>query len=121
LGNFGLLHRAILNLISNAVKYGAEGTVVLVKLALNEEKTHVVFSVTDSGRGISVEEQADLFKRFSRIKGHEKMAEGAGLGLYFVRTVAEKHMGSIRVKSDLGQPTTFSLRLPVVDFLSHAD
>ena len=115
LGNFGLLHRAILNLMSNAVKYGSENTKVLVKLTLNDKATHAVFSVTDRGRGISTEEQADLFKRFSRVKGHEKMADGAGLGLYFVRTVAEKHMGSIRVESDLGQPTIFSLRLPLVD------
>jgi len=115
LGNFGLLHRAVLNLVSNAVKYGAAETEVLVQLQLNDKKTHAVVSVTDNGRGISADEQAGLFKRFSRIKGHEKMAEGAGLGLYFVRTVAEKHRGSIRVKSDLGQPTTFSLRLPLVD------
>jgi len=118
-GNFGLLHRAMLNLVTNAVKYGAPDTTVLIKLALNAEKTHVTFSVTDHGRGISAKEQADLFQRFSRIKGHEKMAEGAGLGLYFVRTVAEKHMGSVRVKSDLGKPTTFSFRLPVVDYLAH--
>lgn len=120
LGNFGLLHRTVLNLMTNAVKYGAENTTVQVKLVLNTEKTHVIFSVTDEGRGISAEEQTDLFKRFSRIKGHEKMADGAGLGLYFVRTVTEKHRGSIRVKSDLGKPTTFSLRLPIVDFLPHA-
>lgn len=121
LGNFGLLHRAILNLMTNAVKYGSANTTVIVKLSINAEKTHVILSVTDHGRGISTEEQADLFKRFSRIKGNEKMADGAGLGLYFVRTVTEKHMGSIRVKSDLGQPTTFSLRLPIVGFLSHID
>ncbi|MFW5432641.1 MAG: CHASE2 domain-containing protein [Methylophilaceae bacterium] len=119
LGNFGLLHRAILNLVINAVKYGFENTKILVKLELNAEKTHATFSVTDHGRGISAEEKAGLFKRFSRIKSHEKMADGAGLGLYFVRTVAEKHMGSIRVRSDLGQATTFSLRLPLVDFLLH--
>lgn len=114
LGNFGLLHRAILNLVSNAVKYGAENTNVAIKLDTNEKNTHAIFSVTDYGRGISSEEQADLFKRFSRVKGHEKMTDGAGLGLYFVRTVAEKHLASVRVKSDLGAPTTFSLRIPLI-------
>lgn len=114
LGNFGLLHRAILNLVSNAVKYGAENTSVAIKLDTNEKNTHAIFSVTDYGRGISSEEQADLFKRFSRVKGHEKMTDGAGLGLYFVRTVAEKHLASVRVKSDLGAPTTFSLRIPLI-------
>ncbi len=120
-GNFGLLHRAMLNLLTNAVKYGAEQTGILVKLTTNAEKTHATFSVTNDGRGISAGEQADLFKRFSRVKGHEKMAGGSGLGLYFVRTVAEKHLGAVRVESDLGQPTTFSLRLPVVDLQVDAE
>jgi len=115
-GNFGLLHRAVLNLILNAVKYGPKNSEVIVSLSLDEDKKRVVFSVTDNGPGIPAAEQANLFKRFSRMKGHEKLAGGAGLGLYFVRTVAEKHMGSIYVNSDLGQPTTFSLQLPVVDF-----
>lgn len=112
-GNFGLLHRAILNLILNAVKYGKKDTQVSVRVALNQEQSHVVFSVTDHGPGISAKDQDNLFKRFSRVKGHEKLADGAGLGLYFVRTVAEKHMGSIHVDSDLCQPTTFSLHLPM--------
>jgi CHASE2 domain-containing sensor protein/two-component sensor histidine kinase len=121
LGNFGLLHRAVLNLVLNAVKYGPKNSSVIVTLKPNDEKTYVIFSVTDHGPGIPVAEQANLFKRFSRVKGHEKLADGAGLGLYFVRTVAEKHMGSIQVDSDLGQPTTFNLYLPMVDFLSHDD
>lgn len=114
-GNFGLMHRAVLNLILNAIKYGPENSKVVVNVSLNAEKTHVVFSVTDVGPGIPKNEQANLFKRFSRVKGHEKLAEGAGLGLYFVRTVTEKHQGKIDVMSDLGSPTTFRLQLPVVD------
>ena len=49
------------------------------------------------------------------MKKHDKKANGAGLGLYFVHTVAEKHRGSVAVKSELGKSTTFSLTLPVVD------
>jgi signal transduction histidine kinase len=59
-----------------------------------------------------------LFQRFSRVKGQEKVAEGTGLGLYFVRTVAEKHGGTVDLDSDSGKPTTFSLRLPVQDYLA---
>jgi signal transduction histidine kinase len=119
-GNFGLLHRAILNLILNAVKYGYEKTDVVVRVALNQEKSQVIFSVTNHGPGISKEEQVNLFKRFSRVKGHEKLADGAGLGLYFVHTVAAKHMSTIAVESDLGEPTTFSLTLPVTGFVEYS-
>jgi CHASE2 domain-containing sensor protein/nitrogen-specific signal transduction histidine kinase len=120
-GNFNLLHRAILNLVMNAVKYGKEKTHVEVSVEVNQEKSYVIFSVMDHGPGISVADQANLFKRFSRVKGQEKFAEGAGLGLYFVRTVAEKHKGSIHVSSDSGKPTIFTLRLPIVDVVQYLD
>jgi CHASE2 domain-containing sensor protein/nitrogen-specific signal transduction histidine kinase len=120
-GNFSLLHRAILNLIMNAIKYGKKNTQVKVSVNINQEKSHVIFSVMDHGPGISLTDQANLFKRFSRVKGHEHLADGAGLGLYFVRTVAEKHSGSIHVESDLSKPTIFSLYLPIVDFVRYSD
>lgn len=121
LGNFGLLHRAVLNLVLNAVKYGPKASKIIIGLKLNIDKTEVILSVKDNGPGIPIMEQENLFRRFSRVKGHETLAGGAGLGLYFVRTVVEKHMGLIQVESDLGLPTTFSLYLPVVDFLVHTD
>jgi CHASE2 domain-containing sensor protein/nitrogen-specific signal transduction histidine kinase len=120
-GNFNLLHRAILNLIMNAIKYGKSDTQVTVSVGVNQERSHVFFSVMNHGLGISVADQENLFKRYSRIKQHQKLAEGAGLGLYFVRTVAEKHNGSIHVVSDLGKPTTFSLLLPLVDIVSYVE
>jgi CHASE2 domain-containing sensor protein/nitrogen-specific signal transduction histidine kinase len=120
-GNFNLLHRAILNLMMNSIKYGKKNTQVKVSVSINQEKSHVIFSVMDHGPGISIADQANLFKRFSRVKGHENLADGAGLGLYFVRTVAEKHSGSIDVESDLNKPTTFSLYLPIVDFVRYSD
>ena len=117
-GHFGLLHRAMLNLISNAVKFSPSNSTVSVHLSLNLEKTQAIFSVTDDGPGIAKTEQAHLFKRFSRVKAHEKLADGAGLGLYFVRTVAEKHQGRITIESDVGQPTTFYLLLPILDSMT---
>lgn len=113
-GNFGLLQRAVLNLILNAVKYGAANTQVTVALTVDEVNHQALLSVTDFGAGIPKAQQVHLFKRFSRIKGAEQVAEGSGLGLYFVSTVTEKHHGSIAVSSDLGQATIFSMRLPMV-------
>jgi signal transduction histidine kinase len=113
-GNFGLLHRAILNLILNAVKYSSEKTEVIIKVILDESKSNIVFSVTDQGPGISSKDQVNLFKRFSSIKAKESTASGTGLGLYFVNIVGEKHGGVIKVKSDIGSGTTFSFSLRVV-------
>jgi CHASE2 domain-containing sensor protein len=108
-GEFGLLHRAMLNLILNAVHYAPERSEVLVRVAC--EDNGVEASVTDFGPGIPAENQARLFQRFSR--GASGQTTGTGLGLYFVRTVAEKHGGSIAVESELERFTCFRLRLPL--------
>ena len=108
-GEFGLLHRAMLNLILNAVHYAPEQSSVLIRVA--SEDGNVEASVTDFGPGISAENQARLFQRFSR--GTTGQTTGTGLGLYFVRTVAEKHGGSIAVESELERFTCFRLRLPL--------
>lgn len=112
-GNFGLLHRAMLNLMLNAVKFSPEDA--SVRIALSSIQQYAVLSVTNDGDGIAPDEQTKLFKRFSRTDSGKK-AEGSGLGLYFVRIVAEKHHGSVDVESDLGIPTTFNLRLPTTSF-----
>ena len=109
-GNFGLLHRAMLNLMLNAVKFSPEDASVRIELSSIQQDA--VLSVTNDGAGIALDEQTKLFKRFSRTSSG-KQAEGSGLGLYFVHMVAEKHHGSVAVESDLGIPTSFKLRLPV--------
>jgi signal transduction histidine kinase len=113
-GNFGLLQRAMLNLILNAVKFAPAHTTVMVKLSSTTQQA--TFSVSNDGAGISLEQQQHLFKRFSRSKNETAAISGAGLGLYFVHTVAEKHHGSVGVQSDIGNPTCFSLSLPVIGF-----
>jgi CHASE2 domain-containing sensor protein len=126
-GNFGLLQRALLNLILNAVKFSPEHSTITIKLKYaNQQAT---FSVIDHGPGISAEEQTKLFKRFSRTstgdfgtadsgtgKSSGGAKEGAGLGLYFVYTVAEKHHGNVSVESELGKMTSFNFSLPVQSF-----
>ena len=113
-GNFGLLQRAVLNLILNAIKFSPEGSTVKIKLTYANQ--YAAMSVINSGAGISKEKQLLLFKRFSRVVANDNVAEGAGLGLYFVQTVAEKHRGFADVESDIDKDTCFSLRLPVLSF-----
>lgn len=115
-GSFGLLHRAALNLILNAVKYSPQHAQVKVQLTVDDAQQCAIFSVTDSGPGIPVDAQNQLFKRFSRVKEQEASSEGTGLGLYFVKTVIEKHHGNIHVESDLGKSTTFRFQLPIKGF-----
>lgn len=118
-GNFGLLQRAVLNLILNAVKFSPGHAVVKIKLVLVNQQA--VMSVTNGGIGIPINEQLFLFKRFSRattsLNGEGKSdSGGTGLGLYFVYTVADKHHGYADVESDIGKDTCFNLRLPVSSY-----
>lgn len=107
-GEFGLLHRAMLNLMLNAVNFAPARSSVEVQLAAAGNVVEA--SVTDHGPGIAADDQARLFKRFSRAEGQ---TSGTGLGLYFVRTVAEKHGGTATVESQPGVFTRFTLRLPL--------
>ena len=116
-GNFGLLQRAILNLVMNAIKFAPKHSVVIIKLRYSNNQA--VLNVIDNGPGIPIEEQKQLFKRFSRLKDTNAAPDGAGLGLYFVHTVAEKHQGKVDVESDSGKQTSFNLRLPVLNFQAH--
>lgn len=106
-GEFGLLHRAVLNLILNAVHHTPGGSAVEIALCATESQLEA--RVTDPGPGIAPADQPRLFQRFSRAAGQ---AGGTGLGLYFVRTVAEKHGGRVSVVSAEGGPTCFSITLP---------
>ena len=110
-GNFGLLQRAILNLILNAVKFAPSQSTVKIRLALSSQQA--VVSVINTGQGIPMDEQVLLFKRFSRVNTSKSSAESTGLGLYFVYTVAEKHHGYVDVESDVDKDTCFSLRIPL--------
>ena len=116
-GNFGLLQRAVLNLILNAVKFSPVDSTVKISLSFSNQQA--VMSVINTGAGIPIDKQLFLFKRFSRVSSNESAAEGTGLGLYFVQTVAEKHHGFAEVESDIGKDTCFSLRLPVISFDPH--
>jgi PAS domain S-box-containing protein len=96
------------NLISNAVKYSPEGGEVrITALGVGGD---VVLSVSDQGIGITLEDQRSLFRPFSRV-GEGQIA-GRGLGLYISKAIAESHGGRIRVESQPGEGSTFSVQLP---------
>ena len=115
MGDFGLLQRALANVVINAVKYSPTGNIVNVALALNNaqiETAQVTLKVTDYGPGIAADKIPKLFKRYSRAEGEHQAADGTGLGLYFVYVTLQKHHGNVSVESQLGIETTFLLSLP---------
>ncbi len=108
----GLLERALVNLLNNAIKYSPGDTEV--KLSLDQENEHYICCIKDQGHGISNDDMPRLFDRFYRVNGKKASQEkGAGLGLTFVKTVAERHNGEISVNSEQGNGSQFCLILPV--------
>ncbi|NDH93696.1 MAG: sensor histidine kinase, partial [Planctomycetia bacterium] len=115
--NGPLLEQAVLNLIDNAIKYGGRDTPIRVRASLepDDKKALTILTITvrDEGCGIESEHLPRLFERFYRIdKGRSRQAGGTGLGLSIVKHIVQAHGGTIAVASELGQGSTFTLRLP---------
>ena len=97
------------NLLSNALKFTPSGGEVV--LALRAEGDQAAIRVSDNGPGIPADEVAHVFDRFFR--GREVRAGGSGIGLTVARELVRAHGGDIRVGSDPGQGTTFTVSLPL--------
>jgi signal transduction histidine kinase len=106
------LERVALNLVGNAVKYTPAGGSVTVSTERTERFVRLV--VKDTGMGISKPDQEELFTEFFRTTNPDALAlPGTGLGLSIVRRILQRHGGSIRLESDLGEGSTFTVRLPL--------
>ena len=111
-----LLHEAITNLVTNAIKYTPDGGSIVVRCLRTADCVRV--DVADSGVGIPPGEHERLFKEFVRLSpkdGEGQPVPGTGLGLSIVRSVATAHNGRVYVKSTPGQGSTFSIELPVLE------
>ncbi|HEX7670985.1 MAG TPA: PAS domain-containing sensor histidine kinase, partial [Polyangiaceae bacterium] len=104
------LERVVANLVTNALKYSADGAPVTVRLA--HEGRDAVLEVTDRGIGIPPESVQRLFERYYRAPGGMAHAGGLGLGLYIAHMIVEAHGGRIDVHSEVGKGSTFRLSLP---------
>lgn len=106
-----MLKRAVLNLLTNAVKYSPEGSAIRIRI--EGEPRGWRLEVHDQGEGIRAEDRSQLFKQFGRIEPVSgRRAAGLGLGLMIVKTVVERHGGSVDVISEPGAGSVFSLHLP---------
>ncbi len=101
---------ALFNLLDNAVKYTPPGGKISVSVVLWE--MYVELKVTDTGKGISESNQASIFRRFYREEEvHEQ--QGVGIGLYLAREIVTRQGGYIKVVSEPGHGSEFSIMLPV--------
>lgn len=106
------IQRIIENLVSNAFKYRTPNTEVTV--SLKSENDSVELAIHNIGEAIPLEDQKDLFQRYHRSKlAVSSGQKGWGLGLTIVKGIVEAHMGSVGVKSDSVEGTTFFVRLPL--------
>ena len=103
---------AIYNILDNAVKYTENGGKIQIRA--RRQELFLKLSISDTGKGIALERQAEIFTRFYREpEVHEK--PGVGIGLYLARTIMELQKGYIEVKSEPGKGACFSLYFPVND------
>jgi signal transduction histidine kinase len=107
----GRMYQLLDNLVSNALKFTPAGGDV--RVSLTPVNGVVRLEVSDTGVGIASAEQGRLFERFFRAStASDRQIPGTGLGLYIARAIVEAHGGSIAVRSELGEGTSFRVELP---------
>ena len=110
-GDAGWLERLLLILLDNAIKFTPEGG--RISLTFSRAKGLARVAVTDTGMGIPPDALPHLFERFYRAdSARSRETQGAGLGLALAKWIAERHSGTIDVKSRPGEGSTFTVSLP---------
>lgn len=114
--NYDSITRALMNLISNAIKYSPNNK--KIKIKVEQVKEFIEISVIDEGIGISEENQKKVFDRFFRVENSAHTVKGTGLGLHLVKVAVENHHhGQVFVNSVLGEGSTFGIRLPIEEII----
>jgi signal transduction histidine kinase len=104
----GRISQVVLNLLSNALKFTEEGTIVITS-EIKDDQNVLVVSVNDTGAGIDFEIMPQLFTKFA-----SKSFAGTGLGLYICKNIIEAHGGKMWAKNNSdGKGATFSFSLPI--------
>ena len=115
-GDESHLKQVLINLLGNAVKYTKQGRVMLRVSRRNLGRSEAIcFEVSDTGPGISIEDQTRIFQPFYQTAAGIAQAEGTGLGLAISREYTRQMNGSLSVDSQLGQGSVFTLTLPLAE------
>jgi signal transduction histidine kinase len=105
------LSQVVVNLVTNAIRYNAPGGTVLVRTI--SQPQCILLTVSDTGQGIASDDIPHLFERFYRAdKARSGNMTGAGLGLAITREIVEAHGGKIKVTSELGNGSVFTVSFP---------
>ncbi|MBR6494459.1 MAG: HAMP domain-containing histidine kinase, partial [Prevotella sp.] len=103
------------NLLDNAVKYRKPDSPIDIYIKTWNDGDHLYFSIRDTGVGIKKDHLKKVFEKFYRVHtGNVHDVKGFGLGLAYVKNVVTLHQGEIRVDSELGKGTTFTVKLPAM-------
>lgn len=107
-----LLSQVWTNLLGNSIKFSKDDSVINV--SITQELNNVTVRISDTGIGISPEDQARIFERFFKAdRSHSRKYGGSGMGLAIVKQIVSLHQGDIRVESEPGSGTTFIVTLPI--------
>jgi signal transduction histidine kinase len=98
------------NLVNNAIKFTQQGEVVV---RVHREGALVLMSVRDTGPGISEQERAVIFQEYKQVGSERLRRRGTGLGPAITRRLVMLHHGSIKVDSELGRGSTFTVLIPI--------
>ncbi len=113
-GDRDLLYQAVLNVISNAIKYTPDGGSISVTSGVEDGMAFI--RVSDTGLGIPAEDLPRLFEKFYRVGKNKRAAKGTGLGLALVKEIIETlHHGRVTIESEEGKGSVFTLQLPVAE------
>lgn len=106
------LNQVWTNILGNSIKFSADGGVISV--SMKQDIKNVTVRISDTGIGISPEDQKRIFERFFKAdRSHSRKYGGSGMGLAIVKQIVALHQGDIRVESEPGRGTTINVTLPI--------
>jgi signal transduction histidine kinase len=105
------LRQLVINLVSNAIRYTNEGGVSIICSQCDDNSWEL--AVSDTGVGIASDQQARIFDPYVQADGESAAADSTGLGLAIVQRIVTLMKGTISVTSELGEGSTFTIRLPL--------
>jgi len=112
IGDEGTLVEVLGNIIGNSIKFSRPGN--KIKLITEEIEDNLEISISDNGIGISKEDLPYIFEDFYTGDSGQRIEKSSGLGLAITKRIVEAHNGSITVSSELGQGSTFIIKLPII-------
>jgi len=114
-GDRGKVKQVVLNLMTNAVKYNQENGKIFIRTRMSpdHDTPFVELSVADTGRGISKDNQKNMFQKFYRAEDSAKGVQGTGLGLAISKHIVEAHNGKVWLESERDAGSTFFITLPL--------